>query len=80
MTSQPTEVMNRGELFKNKLSTWELTYKTGETSLAVLKIHGKVYATGSGIDISCAYKDLIEKIAPALSRSVTIATLMGGTL
>jgi hypothetical protein len=79
--SQPTEAMSRGKLLNDhRLSTWELTLCLGEVNTAILKIQGCVYATGSGATSACAYRDLIEKIAPALSRSVTIARLMGGTL
>ena len=74
--SQPTEAMSRAKLFP-KVTTWEI--KEGE-GVVTLYIQGCVYAKGAGIDMESAYKDLLMKVAPALSRSVTIARLMGGEL
>ena len=75
--SPPTEIMSRGNLFPKRTTTWDIQAGTG---VVTLYIQGCIYARGVGINKEAAYKDLLIKVAPALSRSVTIARLMGGEL
>lgn len=71
------------KVFKPKpLYTWDIDeYVTDVGTMVVLNIHGVEYARGeSERKLALAYRSLVEKIAPSLSRAATIARLMGGEL
>jgi len=65
------------------LYTWESDEEYDsetETFTVTLKIHGSIYAQATGKILAEAYKKLVSKISPALSRATTIASLVGGQL
>jgi len=75
--SSPTKRMT-----KPAVGTWDISEKRDEVGRMVitLKIQGSIYAEGRALSRVDAYKELLNEVATPLSRSVTIARLMGGEL
>lgn len=65
------------------MTTWSVDERHSEPNgyTVTLRIHGHIYKMATDKEsLTKAYRKLLEDICPALSRSVTIARLMGGEL
>ncbi len=72
--------MSRERLYPDSFGTWDISEQRDKAGWMVvtLKIQGFIYEQGKDLSRVEAYKKLLEKVATPLSRSVTIARLMGG--